>query len=104
MAMTARTDSLIMLVLGGLTGVWFAATRGFWTAAPLLVIAAAGLFFHLMPPVPKEQAGRVWWANANLVALVVAIGAAWYESSALLIVGVLLVVVTLAVPRLQRTP
>jgi hypothetical protein len=101
--MTVRTESVVLLTIAGLTGLVFAFTRGFWSAAPLLVIAAAGLFFHLMPPVPPEQPGRVWWANANLVSLVAAIGAAWYQSATMLSVGVLLVVVTLAVPRLKRT-
>lgn len=100
--MTIRTDSLVMLTIAGVAGVVFAFTRGFWSAAPLLVIAAAGLFFHLMPPVPKEQPGRVWWANANMAALIVTLGATWYESLLTFIAGVLLVVVTLAVPRLQR--
>lgn len=100
--MTVRTDMVVMLAIAGLTGLVFAVTRGFWSAAPLLVIAAAGLFFHLMPPVPREQPGRVWWANANLAALLVTLGATWYESMPALIAGVLLIVVTLAVPRLQH--
>lgn len=99
--MTVRTDSVVMLTIAGLTGLVFAFTRGFWSAAPLLVIAAAGLFFHVMPPVPLEQPGRVWWANANMVALVVTLGATWYESLPMFVAGVLLIVVTLAVPRRQ---
>lgn len=102
--MTVRTDSVVMLTIAGLTGVVFAFTRGFWSAAPLLVIAGAGLFFHLMPPLPKEQPGRAWWANANLVALIVALAATWYESLPTFIAGVLLIVVTLVVPRLQHKP
>ena len=102
--MTVRTDLVVMLTIAGLTGLVFGATRGFWSAAPLLVIAAVGLFFHLMPPVPKEQPGRVWWANANLVALILTLGATWYESLPTFIAGVLLIVVTLAVPRFQHEP
>lgn len=100
--MTARTDSVLMLTIGGLAGVVFAVTRGFWHAAPLLVIAGAGLVLHLLPPLPKEQPGRVWWANANLAALVVALAATWYESLIMLSAGVLLVAITLAVPWLRR--
>jgi hypothetical protein len=100
--MTMRTESVVMLTIAGLTGLVFAVTRGFWSAAPLLVIAAAGLFFHLMPPVPKEQPGRAWWANANMAALVITLGATWYESMPAFIAGVLLTMVTLAVPRLHH--
>ena len=100
--MTVRTDSLVMLTITGLTGLWFAATRQFWSAAPLLVIAAAGLYFHLASPVPKEQPGRNLWANVNLVALITALAATWYRSSVMLAVGVLLSALSVAVPRFQR--
>lgn len=100
--MTVRNESLVMLAVAGVTGVVFLWTRGFWSAAPLLVIAVTGAFFHLMAPVPKEQPGRVLWANLNLLALILTLAATWYESPVMLLAGVLMVVVTLAVPRLQR--
>lgn len=102
MNVTVRTESLFMLVICGLTGVWFAATRGFWPAAPLLVIACAGVLLHLLPPIPREQPGRTRWANANLVALVVALAATWFESAVMLLIGMVLVAVTLAVPQRER--
>lgn len=100
--MTVRTDSVVMLTIAGLTGLGFVVTRGFWSAAPLLVIAAAGLYFHLASPVPKEQPGRNLWANVNLVALLTALAATWYQSSVMLAVGVLFAALSLAVPRFQR--
>jgi len=102
MSMTVRTESLVMLAICGLMGVVFAYTRGFWSAAPVLVIASTGLVLHMLRPIPKEQPGLTWWAGANLAGLVVALAATWFQSSSMLIVGLLLVGIAIAVPSLQR--
>ena len=102
MQMGARTASLITLLMGLAVGLVWAYTRGFWPVAPLLVISSAALLLHLMPPIPKEQPGLTWWAGINLVGLVVALVATWYQSLSMLVAGLLIVGVAIAVPSLQR--
>jgi hypothetical protein len=97
-----RTANLVMLSLGGVIGLVSAFARGFWPVAPLLVIVSCGLAMHLMPPLPKDQPGLLWWAVINLVGLVVALTATWFESLPMLITGLLLVGAAIAIPSLQR--
>jgi hypothetical protein len=97
-----RTANLVMLSLGGVIALVSAIARGFWPVAPLLVIVSCGLAMHLMPPLPKEQPGLRWWAATNLVGLVVALIATWFESLPMLIAGLLLVGAAIAIPSFQR--
>jgi hypothetical protein len=98
-----RIEAVALLVVGGLTGVWFAITRGFWPASPLLVIASVGLALHLLPPIPRDQPGLSWWLGVNLLGLVMALAATWVQSPGLLLTGMLLVGIAIAMTSLQRT-